>query len=156
MNSSARWAFEDFVEGVCIPLPPYEVTEAEILAFARQYDPQYFHTDPVAARDSPFGGLIASGWMTTAIFMRMQCDACMLDSTCMGSPGVDEIRWLQPVRPGDVLRGENRVTEARPSRSRPDRGAVFSDVTISNQRDEVVMTLRSRAIFGRRNAQSGV
>ncbi|QIB64180.1 MaoC family dehydratase [Kineobactrum salinum] len=152
MNSKSQWAFEDLVPGVCIELPAYEVTEAEILAFARQYDPQYFHTDPVAARQSLFGGLIASGWMTTGIFMRMQCDAFLLDSTCMGSPGVDEIRWLHPVRPGDVLRGESRVTEARPSRSRPDRGAVFSDVSIHNQRGEVVMTLRSRAIFARREA----
>lgn len=150
MNSNAQWAFEDFAVGVCIALPAYEVSEAEILAFGRQYDPQYFHTDPVAARESLFGGLIASGWMTTAICMRMQCDTYLLDSTCMGSPGVDEIRWLLPVRPGDVLSGENRVTEVRPSRSRPDRGAVFSAVTIQNQRGEVVMTLRSRAIYGRR------
>jgi acyl dehydratase len=143
-------AFEDFRVGESLALGPREVTEEEILAFARVYDPQPFHTDPVAARSSMFGGLVASGWMTTAIFMRMQCDSFLLASTCLGSPGVEEIRWLLPVRPGDVLSGEAQVTECRPSRSRPDRGVVFFACRIQNQQGELVMTLRSCVLFGRR------
>lgn len=150
MTQNTRKALEDFREGECIPLPEYTVTEEEIIDFARRYDPQYFHTDPEAARESQFGGLIASGWMTTAVFMRMQCEAFILNSTCMGAPGVDEICWLKPVRPGDVLGGEVRVTEVRPSRSKPDRGIVFTDASVRNQSGEEVMTLRSRAFFQRR------
>lgn len=147
-----RWgrALEDFREGECIALPEYAVTEEEIVEFARRYDPQYFHTDPEAARDSQFGGLIGSGWMTTAIFMRMQCEAFILGSTCIAAPGVEDIRWLKPVRPGDVLAGEVRIREVRPSRSKPDRGAVFADAVVVNQTGEEVMTLRTTAIFGRR------
>lgn len=154
MTTQKHWAFEDFREGVTIALAPYRVSEAEIVAFARQYDPQSFHVDPEAARHSIFGGLVASGWMTTAVFMRMQYDSFIAHSTCLGSPGVDEIRWLVPVRPGDELRGSCRVTEARPSRSKPDRGAVFYACQIENQAGEVVMTLQSRALFGRREVQS--
>jgi acyl dehydratase len=94
--------------------------------------------------------LIGSGWLTTAVLMRMQCDAFLLDSTCVGSPGVDEIRWLVPVRPGDTLSGFAEVIESRPSRSRPDRGAVFCAVALSNQDGDVVMTLKTRAIFMKR------
>ncbi len=150
MNQVISRALEDFHEGECIALPEYAVTEEEIVEFARRYDPQYFHTDPEAARASQFGGLIASGWMTTAIFMRMQCEAFILGSTCIAAPGVEDIRWLKPVRPGDVLSGEVRVREVRPSRSKPDRGAVFADAVVVNQTGEEVMTLRTTAIFGRR------
>jgi acyl dehydratase len=145
-------AFEDFRTGECIALPEYTITAEEIIAFAQRYDPQYFHTDPEAAQASPFGGLIASGWMTAAVFMRMQCDAFILASTSMGAPGVDDIHWLRPVRPGDVLSGDVRIREVRPSRSKPDRGAVFADATVRNQHGEEVMTLRTRAIFQRRTA----
>lgn len=152
MGQPEKKAFEDFHRGEVIVLPEYPVGEEEILEFARRYDPQYFHTDPEAARASPFGGLIASGWMTTAIFMRMQCEAFIIDSTCMGAPGVDEVRWLLPVRPGDVLGGEVVVTEVKLSRSKPDRGVVFADATVRNQHGDAVMTLGTRAIFGRRAA----
>ena len=144
------WTLEDFHCGDVISLPAYEVCESEMIEFAQRYDPQVFHVDPAGAAESPFGGLIASGWLTTAIFMRMQCDSFMNDSSCVGSPGVDEIRWLQPVRPGDVLRGTVEVVDVVPSRSRPDRGAVFSRVEICNQDEVAVMTLRTRAIFLRR------
>lgn len=143
--------FDDFQVGDVLELPAYTVEESEMLAFARQYDPQSFHTDSAAAKESPFGGLIASGWLTTAIFMRMQCDAFMLNSSCVGSPGVDEIRWLLPVRPGDTLRGLNEVVTVKPSRSKPDRGAVFSNVTLTNQHGDTVMTLVSRAIYLKRS-----
>jgi len=143
-------AFEDFRVGQLIPLTDYSLNEAEMIDFAVKYDPQPMHTDPEAAANSPFGGLIASGWLTTAIFMRMQFDALIADSLCVASPGVDEIRWLLPVRPGDTLSGECRVTEVRPSRSKPDRGAVFCQAAIRNQNGEDVMTIATRAIFLRR------
>jgi acyl dehydratase len=142
--------FEDFCCGEVIPLRAYQVTEGEMIDFAKRYDPQTFHTDPVGAMASPFGGLIASGWLTAAIFMRMQCDSFMSRSSCAGSPGVDEIRWLHPVRPGDILSGTNEVTKVSPSRSKPDRGTVYSRVVIVNQDATVVMTLLTRAIYLRR------
>lgn len=143
-------AFEDFQVGQRIRLTDYIVSETEMIDFAVKYDPQPMHTDPDAARHSPFGSLIASGWLTTAVFMRMQYEAMIADSLCIASPGVDEIRWLRPVRPGDTLSGECRVTEVRPSRSKPDRGVVFCEASIHNQSGETVMTLVSRAIFLRR------
>jgi acyl dehydratase len=143
--------FEDFNSGEVIALRPYEVTQIEMIEFAKRYDPQTFHTDPERALDSPFGGLIGSGWLTTAIFMRMQCDSYMSDSSCVGSPGVDEIRWLHPVRPGDTLRGTNEVLKATPSRSKPDRGTVYSKVELLNQDEVIVMTLLTRAIYLRRS-----
>ncbi|WP_116365948.1 MaoC family dehydratase [Parahaliea mediterranea] len=153
MSEAIRWAFEDFEVGTSIVLPPYRVSEEEILAFARQYDPQPFHVDAEAAQHSIFGGLVASGWMTTAVFMRMQYDGFLRSSSCLGSPGVDEIRWLLPVRPGDELRGEARVTEVRPSRSKPDRGVVFTDCHLENQAGELVMTLKAKALFARRDTE---
>jgi acyl dehydratase len=143
-------AFEDFQVGQRIRLAEYSLGEAEMVDFALKYDPQPMHTDPEAALDSPFGGLIASGWLTTAVFMRMQYEALIANSLCVASPGVDEIRWLLPVRPGDTLSGECRVRDARPSRSKPDRGAVFCHASIRNQNGEEVMTLTSRTIFLRR------
>jgi len=148
-------SFEDFRPGDVLELPAYTVTEEEMLAFARRYDPQYFHTDPEAARSSPFGGLIASGWLTTAVAMRMQCDALMLDSGCLGSPGVDAINWLVPVRPGDTLSGTLEIVESRPSRSKPDRGAVFGKMTLRNQAGATVMTIATRAIYARREQATG-
>jgi len=150
MSTGVAQAFEDFVEGECIAFRPYRVSEQEIIEFASKYDPQPFHTDAEAAKDSIFNGLVASGWMTTAIFMRMQCDSFILESTCLGSPGVDQVRWLVPVRPGDELTGEARITEVRPSQSKPDRGVVYFDCRLWNQNDEVVMTLKTLAMFGRR------
>ncbi len=143
-------AFEDFEVGQIIELPGYRVTEAEILAFAGQFDPQAIHTDPVAAADSDMGGLIASGWHTAAMFMRMQCDGFLLNSSSIVSPGVDRIRWLKPVRPGDELNATCEVTAVTPSRSRLDRGAVYADAVVGNQRGEVVMTLTTRNIYRRR------
>lgn len=143
--------FEDFAPGQVIPLVDYHIGEEEMIAFAERYDPQSFHIDPVAAKDSPFGGIIGSGWLTMAILQRMQCDSFMTDSSCVGSPGVDEIRWLKPVRPGDTLHGSNTVEEVRPSTSRPDRGVVFSQVELYNQDDVLLMTVRTRAIYLKRS-----
>lgn len=145
-----RYYFEDFKPGEVQPLGEYTLSKDEILAFARQYDPQPFHVDEVAAEHSIYGGLIASGWNTCAIAMRMMCDAYLLQAASMGSPGVDEIRWLKPVRPGDTLRGERATLSVKPSQSKPDRGVVHSEWRIYNQQGELVMTMRGMGLFGRR------
>src|SRR6266576_5549410 len=107
--------WEDFQVGEVAELGPVTVTEEEIVEFGRRFDPQPFHVDPEAAKESPFGGLIASGWQTTALFMGMFVRAVLLDSASLGSPGVEEIRWTAPVRPGDTLTGRSTVTEVQPS-----------------------------------------
>ena len=142
--------FENFKLGEVFKLNEYLVSELEILEFANQYDPQSYHTDPVAAAQSPFGSLIASGWHTAAIFMRMQCDSFLNQSHCLGSPGVDHLRWIVPVRPGDSLHGESKIIQLRPSKSKPDRGIVQSAVSIYNQKSDLVMTLDTTAFFLKR------
>jgi acyl dehydratase len=142
--------FDDFRLGEKTDLGRYPVSEAEILAFARQYDPQPMHTDPDFAARTSFGGLIASGWHSCAMFMRLQVDGMLKESSAIASPGVDGIRWLRPVRAGDVLRAEAEVIEVVPSRQRPDRGLVKHDCKVFNQRDELVMTLRTLALFARK------
>ena len=144
--------FEDFAEGDEVELGSKMVTREEILDFARQFDPQPFHVDEDAAAASPFGGLIASGWHTMAIFMRLYVDAILLDSASLGSPGVEELRWLKPVRPGDTLTGRSRVLWTKPSERDPNRGTVFSESELVNQDGEVVMRLRARGLFRRRDA----
>jgi acyl dehydratase len=128
------------------------VTHDEIVTFALQFDPQPFHTDDEAARRTFYGGLLASGWHTTAILMRLLWETFLKDAASLGSPGVDEVRWIKPVRPGDTLRARFTVTEARPSQSRPDRGIVRSFSEVFNQHGEVVMTLRGLGLFARRPA----
>jgi acyl dehydratase len=139
--------FDDFKLGEIFQLNEYKVSEAEIVEFASKYDPQSYHIDPVAAAQSPFGSLIASGWHTAAIFMRMQCDSFLSQSHCVGSPGVDQLRWITPVRPGDRLHGENEIIQLRQSKSKPDRGIVQSAVSIYNQDNELVMYLETTAFF---------
>ena len=142
--------FDDFRLGEKTDLGRYPVTEAEILAFARQYDPQPMHTDRDFAARGPFGGLIASGWHSCAMFMRLQADALLKQSSAIASPGVDGIRWIRPVRAGDVLRAEAEVIEIVPSRHRRDCGLVKHDCKVFNQKDELVMTLRTLALFARK------
>ena len=144
-----RW-FEDFAVGDTATFGGHEVTEQEIIRFATEYDPQPFHTDPAAARDSIFGGLIASGWNTAAIMMRALVDHYVSAESSLGSPGIDELRWTQPVRPGDRLRVRVTVTETIPSRSKPDRGVVRAFTEVLNQRDEVVMTMQGMTMHRRR------
>lgn len=141
---------EDFTPGEVIELGERSLTEEAIIAFAREFDPQPFHVDPEQARESVYGGLIASGWHTVGTFMRLSVDGLFNDTISMGSPGVDQIRWRKPVRPGDTLCGRLTVVEVTPSRSRPDRGTMRSRGELLNQRDEVVMTLDALGIFGRR------
>lgn len=141
---------EDFRVGQTIELGEKTLSAEEIIAFAREYDPQPFHVDPERARDSIYGGLIASGWQTIGVYMRLLVDALLNDTISMGSPGWDQIRWLRPVRPGDTLRGRLTVLEITPSRSRADRGTARFRGEARNQRDEVVMTVDALGIFGRR------
>jgi acyl dehydratase len=123
------------------------VTEAEMLAFARDWDPQRIHVDRDFAQQAHFGGIIASGWYTCAVFMRLLVDGLLREASAIASPGVDTIRWIHPVRPGDVLRAEITVTETVPSQTKPDRGLVKHDCKVFNQADELVMTLRTLALF---------
>jgi acyl dehydratase len=124
--------------------------EAEIIDFARQFDPQPFHTDPVAAKQSFFGGLIASGWHTCAVAMRLTVESHVNKTRSLGSPGLDNIRWLKPVRAGDTIVYWRVVLEARPSASRPDTGLVKSRWEAVNQAGEMVMTMEGWGMFGRR------
>jgi acyl dehydratase len=142
--------FEDFKIGEVTEIGPVRVSEEEIVEFASRYDPQPFHIDPEAARSSPFGGLIASGWHTTALFMGMFVRGILLDSASMGSPGVEEIRWTAPVRPGDTLTARTTITDVQPSETNPKRGTVFTTNEVFNQNGERVMTLRARGFFARR------
>jgi acyl dehydratase len=144
--------FEDFPPGDVRESPPRTLTREEIVAFARQFDPQPFHLDDEAARRSIYGGLLASGWHTAAVVMRLLWETFLRDTASLGSPGVDEVRWLKPVRPGDTLRARFTVTEARPSTRRPDRGLVRSLSEVFNQHGELVMTMRGLGMYARRPA----
>lgn len=142
--------WEDFVVGETSPIGTHTFTEAEIIDFARQFDPQPFHMDPEAARASAFGGLIASGWHTCAICMRLNCESYINRSVSLGSPGLDNIRWHQPVRPGDTIHYRRTVLETRASQSRPDMGLVRSRTEALNQAGELVMSMEGWGMFGRR------
>ena len=142
--------FEDFKAGDEEAFGRYEVTREEILEFARKYDPQPFHLDDELARKMHFGGLVASGWHTCAMTMRMVVEKLTEQGTSLGSPGVNKIRWLKPVRPGDILRVHMTVGEARASKSRPEMGSVEIFQKVLNQMDEVVMTMEVIALYMRR------
>jgi acyl dehydratase len=135
--------FEDYIVGATQELGSIAVEEAEVISFAQRFDPQPFHIDPAAAKQSIFGGLIASGWHTASLMMRLFVDHYLSQSTSLGSPGVDELRWLKPVRPGDVLAIRATVLEATRSRSKPDRGLIRTLVEVLNQNREVVMSLKA-------------
>ncbi|XVQ07005.1 MaoC family dehydratase [Spirillospora sp. CA-255316] len=136
--------FEDFVPGMTYEHNgQIEVTEKEILDFAGAFDLQSFHTDPAAASDGPFGGLIASGWHTTALMMRLLTEHYLPRTAGFGSPGVDDLRWLVPVRPGDTLRLRLTVTDAVRSASRPDRGLVHFRPQLINQDGKVVLDMKA-------------
>ena len=149
-----RYVFEDFAPGMTIMLGPVAVSKEEIIAFATEFDPQPFHIDEIAARDSFVGTLVASGWHTCALNMQMFAQGLLLDSSGMGAPGIDTLRWLLPVKPGDTLRSRLTVTETRESKRRPHTGLVKTQFEVTNQRDEVVMTQSNWVIFGRRDASS--
>ena len=145
--------FEDFRPGQVVELGSHTVTADAIVAFARQFDPQPFHLDPEAAKDSVFGGLIASGWHTGAMWMRLYVDSLLGSGSGQGSSGIEELRWLAPVRPGDTLSGRLTVLEVTASESHPDRVSVRIRGEMVNQDGVPVMSMVSRGRFARRGPQ---
>ncbi|MEI6547780.1 MAG: MaoC family dehydratase [Burkholderiales bacterium] len=139
--------FEDYHVGETFEYGDYEITEKEIVEFATRYDPQPFHIDKAAAARSLFGGLIASGWMTGSVMMRMMVENFIPTRSGLGSPGLDEIRWVQPVRPGDRLRVRVTILETVRSRSKPDRGSILALQEGLNQRGEVVMRMKGWGMY---------
>lgn len=144
--------FEDYPLGAVLRYGPVVVDESAIIDFGRQFDPQPFHVDPRGAASGPFGGVIASGWHTCSLMMRLLVDHFLPRRAGLGSPGVDALRWLAPVRPGDELSLRITVVEARRSQSKPDRGLVHTFNEVLNQRDEVVMSLKAMTLIRCRGA----
>ncbi len=144
--------YEDFQVGDTSKFGAYEVTESEVIEFASKYDPQFFHLDNEAAKDSLFGGLCASGWHTCAMFMRMLVDRFPPDNGSLGSPGINNLRWLKPVYPGYVLSVKDKVKTCRLSESKPGVGLVCMNYEVVNQHDLTVMTVESNAFFKCRNS----
>jgi len=142
--------FDDFAVGEQFRSRGVTLSEAAILDFALKYDPQRFHLDVEAARETPYGGLIASGFQTLVLAFRMFLQLGEFDHASVGSPGMDELRWLAPVRPGDTLRTFAEILEKTPSRSKPDRGSMVLGFRVVTQRDETVMTFRTTVILLRR------
>jgi acyl dehydratase len=147
-----KWYWEDFPVGAVREFGGKTLSKEDIVRFAREYDPQPFHVDEEAAERSVFGGLIASGWQTCGLAMRMMCDAYLLDAASAGSPGVENIRWLLPVRPGDTLRVRLTVLEARVLQSKPHIGLLRNKWEMFNQKDEQVMHMEGHGMFLRRDA----
>ena len=146
----SRYFWDDFTPGWTYESGSRTLGADEIVRFAREYDPQVFHTDEEGAKATPFGGLIASGWQICGVMMRLMCDGYLVDSACLGSPGLDELRWLRPVRPGDALRLRTTALEQTPSRKDPSRGTVKFRWEVLNQNDEIVCSIVGRQLFRRR------
>ncbi len=146
-----RLTFEDFKPGTAMTYGRYAVTLDEVRAYASEYDPQPMHLDAVAAQRSLLGGLAASGWHSCCMMMRMLTDSFLINTSCMGAPGVDEVRWLKPVYPGDVLSVRHTVLSARASQSKPDRGFVSFHFEMLNQNGDVVLDQRNAIMFGLRD-----
>ncbi|BAT59221.1 bifunctional protein PaaZ [Variibacter gotjawalensis] len=150
-----KYYFEDFIPGSVDTYGPRHVTREEIIDFASQFDPQPMHLDEEAGRNSMLGGLAASGWGTCAMLMRMICDWFVLDSASLGAPGVDEVKWIKPVRPGDDLTLRRTIGEKRVSKSRPDMGFVPISYEMINQAGDVVMTMTVPSMMALRNPEKG-
>ena len=149
-----RYWWEDFPVGRVREFGGLPVTRDAVIAFAHDFDPQPFHLDDAAAEASLFGRLAASGWHTCAMAMRMMCDAYLLEAASLGSPGVDQLRWLKPVYPGDTLHMRMEVLEARPMNSRPDVGLVRTRWEVINQAGDLVLTMEGWGMFRRRPADA--
>jgi len=145
-----RRFFEDYEAGLAYEFGTVTVTEAEIVEFAKEFDPQYFHLDQAKAAASQFGGIIASGFHTTGLAMRLYVEHYLSHVASMGSPGVEDIHWPNPLRPGDTLRIRVTTLEARPSRSKLDRGIVRAKVEAINERDELALSMIVVSILRRR------
>jgi len=143
IDTLARQSFEDYVAGAVYEFGAITVDETEVISFARQFDPQPFHTDPTEANEGHFGGQIASGWHTGALAMRLLVDHFLPITASLGSPGVDEMRWTRPVRPGDELSLRVTILEARRSTSKPDRGFMRTHIEVLNQHRDVVMSMKA-------------
>ena len=141
---------EDFEPGQIFRTRGMSMDESEIMDFARKYDPQPIHTDREAAAEGPFGGLIASGWHTGSMVFRLWVDLGFMEKSSLGGPGIENLRWLLPVRPGDTLHTEVEIIEARPSKSKPDRGILSYITRGINQRGETVITMDSASFLKRR------
>ena len=141
---------EDYTEGGRYRFGEESVNAEEIMEFARRYDPQSIHTDPEAAAEGPFGGLIASGWQTAALMMRLFADNYLTSVASLASPGIDELRWVRPLRPDDKLTLLCETTGVRASRTKPDRGILTTDVTLLNQDDEPILTATAMNMVARR------
>ncbi|MGH8779153.1 MaoC family dehydratase [Paraburkholderia sp.] len=152
--TAQRIGYEDMEVGTTYEVGLHTFTRDEVVRFASEFDPQPFHIDDAAAAASPFGGLIASGWHTCSVMMGLLVRGALANSTSMGSPGIDEIRWLKPVRVGDTITMKNSILDKRLSESRPDRGIVSTQWEGINQNGETVITVRSKGIFGLRNPQA--
>lgn len=150
----SRIYYEDFVVGNVAIFGPRIITREEIIAFASEFDPQPMHVDDEAAKKTMLGSLSASGWHTCAIMMRLICDGLVLNSSSWGAPGVDELKWLKPVRPDDALSVRMTVLEKRESKSRPAMGFVRHHIELLNQRGEVVLDSSYAGMFGKRNPDS--
>jgi len=135
--------FEDYIAGAVYEFGAIKVEQDEIIDFARRFDPQDFHTDPAAAKNTHFNGLVASGWHTAGLMMRLYAEHYLSKTASLGSPGVDELRWIKPVRPGDELSIRVTVLETKNSRSKPDRGIVHSLIEVMNQNREIVMRMKA-------------
>lgn len=140
---------DDFTLGDAFDLGAITVSETEIIAFARRFDPQPFHIDPEAAALGPFGGIVASGWHTASLCMRLLVDGLLHRTATLGSPGIDTLRWLRPLRPGDTLHLRAIVSAVRPSESKPDRGVVALHLEAYNQRGEVLLSMEGVNFVGR-------
>ncbi len=147
---SFRYYWEDFSVGSVFEDGSRTLTEREIIEFASQWDSQRYHVDPERAKESPYGGIIASGWHTGCLMMKFMCDAYLDQSSCIGSPGIDEWRFALPVRPGDTLRYRGTVLEARPMASKPDRGIVKWRWELLNQRNEIPVSMVGTQFYLRR------
>ena len=152
-NTTQERYLEDFVEGTVYEFGPASITEEEIILFGKSFDPQVFHTDPEKAKETVYGGLIASGWHTCSLFMRLYVEYYLPGPASLGSPGVDEIRWLKPVRPGDKLTLRVTVHKVKPSRSKPDRGVLYSFCEMVNQENEVVVSMMGLNLIRYRNVR---
>jgi acyl dehydratase len=150
--SPKKYYWEDFAVGTVREFGGMKLEKADIIRFARDWDPQPFHVDEEAAERSPYGGLIASGWQTCAAAMRMCCDAYLLEAASVGSPGVENIRWVKPVRPGDTLKVRLEVLEARLLKSKPGVGLVKNRWQLFNQHGEEVMQMEGFGMFLQRRA----
>tara|TARA_B100000686_G_C16763050_1_gene960011 strand:+ start:288 stop:743 length:456 start_codon:yes stop_codon:yes gene_type:complete len=151
MSDYKMYFFEDIKIGSTKEFGSYLVTEKEIIEFAKKFDPQPFHIDKEKAKDSLFGGLCASGWHTCSLYMRMLYDGLLIDLASLGSPGMNQIRWLKPLFPNETIKGELEIISKTPSKSKPNIGSMIIDSKVFNSNNELIMTLQSISIVRRKN-----